>query len=1112
MINIYKASAGSGKTFTLAREFIKYMLGHKIEGTDRYELNRNASVAHRKVMAMTFTNKATEEMKSRIIHELAVLAHREKGWTQKSLYEEDLCKSFGCTPEALSEAADEALSDLLYDFGRFNISTIDSFFQTVLRAFAHEAEVSSNYALELDDKEVIRRSVDRLLQSLNRADGGGENGSKLEAWLVGYMKSLVESGSQFALFNRDGRLHGNLIKFINNIYNDTFKENEELIMDYLTRPGLFDKFCLEIFETQKNNFGLDHLLSHADALLNAIDTFPPKTVYHHFVNLIKRFVSLGKDIFIKGLGDTAKAIRENPDKVWTATARKAGISDPVFEASATDFCKGLIQANSDITTIKVIKDNIYQLGLLSAIMQQIERFRIENSTLLLSDTNSLLANVIGGEDSPFLYERLGNRFNHYLIDEFQDTSLSQWNNIRGLLKESLAYGHDSLVIGDEKQCIYRFRDSDPTLLQNLHNEPWIAGDYVVHGNNVKENTNWRSSIEVINFNNSLFTSIASIYGLTNVYSNVIQAIPDKSNRHGYVSVKFMKETRGEDNVSEPLQRMASEIRRQLEEGHYRPNEIAILVRDSNYGKTVFNFIEQIKQQDSTYPRIDVISDSSLLISRSNAVASIISRLRLLSTLELPRKFRRRSAREIALVLDEYDRRHALGASPEEAIEAAIAQVPDRSDESSDQEHQPLMSPANTIHSVDLMSLIEHIIDTSIDPSLKERDNIFITAFVDNVATYLSQGNGDVMSFLEWWDDCGDKQSIPGGDNSNAITILTMHKSKGLEFPCVHVPFAGFGENNRGDISWFKCPEISGFDSKVLPPMLPLTVSKTLLETPFASEYSKLMAEKVIDITNLLYVTFTRAIDELIISVGVTQKVIDGNTTDTASAILFRGMQGAKSTEKGLMDLSSGADVLEFRLGTPTTRREDTSKQRSAMRASVSVKAPDYTLNRHDAVWGNTAVDLTRLNSIKVARERGLMLHQIMSLVHTTADIPAAMNVFAASADASHLTPDELSSIREIIESRVNAIGARLWFEGFDKAYLERELVLPDGSLLRVDRVVWTASGELHVIDYKSGIQPANRYYKQVRAYMSFFRTITSLPVRGFLYFLDSGVIHEVTDA
>ena len=193
-----------------------------------------------------------------------------------------------------------------------------------------------------------------------------------------------------------------------------------------------------------------------------------------------------------------------------------------------------------VSLLEIIRGNLYQLGLVNALMELIDRFRRENSTLLLSDTNSLLAKIIGDEDSPFLYEKLGTRYHNYLIDEFQDTSLSQWYNMRSLLRESLAYDYDSLVIGDEKQCIYRFRNSDPSLLHNLHREDWAEGNSLVRGDSITENTNWRSSAEVVNFNNSLFVAISRLYGFDDVYSNVVQQVSSKHcDHHGYVRVKFL---------------------------------------------------------------------------------------------------------------------------------------------------------------------------------------------------------------------------------------------------------------------------------------------------------------------------------------------------------------------------------------------------------------------------------------------------------------------------------------------------------------------------------------------------------------------------------------------
>ena len=1133
MIIIHKASAGSGKTYSLAREYIKYMLGHKDETSGRYRLNRSASGSHRRVLAMTFTNKATEEMKSRIVHELAVLAGMEKGWSGKSSYESDLCKDFGCTPEELSRAAGEALKGLLYDFGHFNISTIDSFFQTVLRSFAHEAEVSGNYALELDDEEVIRMSIDELLQSLNNSRPSVET-RRIEAWLTRYMRSLVEDGKHFALFNRDSDLHESLVKFVSKVNNDTFRENEDLIMDYLRESDLFVTFCKKVDEITRASSAPTGLLSQAESLLSTLTDLPPKSVSHHFLAFLEKFIANGWKSVEKGCGNTIVNISQDGDKMWTASVIKNNRQDNVISTAAKDFALNFIDAYQLRVTLKVIRDNLYQMGLLSAIMKLIDNFRVENSTLLLSDTNSLLSKVIGNEDSPFLYEKLGTRFNHYLIDEFQDTSVSQWNNMKLLLKESLAYGHDNLVIGDEKQCIYRFRNSDPTLLQNLHAEPWVGDESISRGGATGENTNWRSSVEVIRFNNSLFSSIARLYGVTDVYANVVQAIPEKHlDHHGYVKVSLI-----DDDDQRALENMATEMRRQLSTGGYRPSDIAVLVRDGSDGKKVFDYLEDLKKHDDTFPQIDIISDRSLLISGSNAVAAVISRLRLLAMIEMAPTAERRSVREITMVLDEFDRRdHSL--SPEEALDHAIAKVLSATRENSSSSNQTsgdtqateemtgvigqeTGSTDDRLHSVDLMSLIENIIDTALDDDLRARDNIFITSFVDLVTDYLSQGHGDIMSFLEWWDDTGSSRSIPGGENTRAITLLTMHKSKGLEFPCVHVPFAGKNSRGGSDIEWFEKVPLSGIDAETVPPLIPLKVSSSLINTPFRERYEEIIRERVLDITNLLYVTMTRAVDELIVSVGINKSVSQGKTTDSPSAIIYNGLKAATGTDNGLINLDPGDnDTVE--VGRPTVRREEEVKKVSAMKASVTADAPVYSLSRNNAVWGNTRVDKDRLNSIEVARERGLMIHQILSFVHTPEDIPAAIDLFAASDEGHSLRDDELEELRKIVETRVKAVGARPWFEGFSKAYREREIILStddkisrsknsagDKTLVRrVDRVVWTGSGEVHIVDYKTGSQKPSRYERQLREYMNCFRSMTDLPVRGFLYYLDSGDIIEV---
>ena len=1114
MISIYKASAGSGKTFTLAREYIKFILGHKTE-EGSYVLNRPGvdRSGHRNVLAMTFTNKATEEMKSRIIHELAVLSGCERDWDGKSPYEDELCRTFGCDPESLAAAAKDALKSLLYDFSRFSISTIDSFFQTVLRSFAHEADVSGNYSLELDDREVITMSVDQLLQSLNHSKPTGRT-REIEAWITGYMKSLIENGNSFTLFNRSGNVHDDLINFIGAIHNDTFKDNETRIMDYLADSDRFHRFCKSvsgrISQTKSDTAEVCRaVLAYAEShpeVADIVSSVPLKIVRTWSESGWKKYDSIPK---------TIRSVIDDPSSIWKAAAKNGGKKSMYvsteFEAMMSTAMLSIEKCVESVSLLEIIRGNLYQLGLLNALMELIDRFRRENSTLLLSDTNSLLARIIGDEDSPFLYERLGTRYHNYLIDEFQDTSLSQWCNMRPLLRESLAYGYDSLVIGDEKQCIYRFRDSDPSLLHNLHQEPWAHGHSEVRGNSTAENTNWRSSAEVVGFNNSLFAAVARLYGFDDVYSNVVQQVsPKHSSHHGYVRVKFFdSETYSEDSA---LEMMASEMRRQFASG-YSPGDIAVLVRNKKEGTKVIRYLESLMASEvEDFPKFDIISEDSLLISRSDAVVSIISRLRMLSDVDVVSDRRKRSSRDIAAMLNDYETLRSSGMAPDKALVAAIERMGRKSEgEKTDDSSLYGQGDSVSLDGIDLLSLVESIIASRLSPEMRESDSVYIAAFVDIVVKFVGQGHADIRSFLQWWDDVGcRKASISGSSDARAINVLTVHKSKGLEFPCVHIPFGEMSSGRAGgDIAWFELPSIAGIPDEILPPMMPLNVSSSLSVTSFAEQYAEIRREELLDKTNLLYVAFTRAIDELTVSVRISKSdrsaLAEGRSV-TVSRILYEGIMSGG--DNGHMPLSLDGD-MEFRAGAPTCRMARDGGKGIAMRPSETELMPPYELTSPESVWKNTNVDTDRLNRIEVARERGLILHGLMSHIRRSADVDVAFRLLRGTPDARRLTERDFMELREIVEARVNDPRVREWFEGYDKVYMERELLSADGEERRVDRVVWTAGGEVHVIDYKTGSQDPGKYRRQVNGYVQFFRSIGCGKVRGFLYYLDSGEIVEL---
>lgn len=1110
MINIYKASAGSGKTFTLAREYIKLLLGRKDEAGN-YHLRKSAWGSHRSVLAITFTNKATEEMKIRIIHELAVIAGLEKGWTKPSPYEADLCAAFRCTPADLKEAAATALRSLLYDFNFFSVSTIDSFFQLILRSFAREAEVSGNYELELDDKGVIGMSVDKLLQDLNHGEQTART-NYLVNWLSNYMTHLIEDGRTFNIFNRSSYIHRDLISFINDITDDVFRENESRLMEYFSDEKKFDNFKTHIY----NLIGriTRQTAEACGAAVQAIDGRGAKEIISSNVyKPLLKWMQSGYDS--KGLSATMMKVADDIGAAYLKKGKDSPLRTPELDGlisaavTAMDFCA------TQVRTLKIIAANLYQLGLLSTLTAYLDKFRQENSTILLSDTNALIAKIIGSEDAPFLYERVGIWFKHYLIDEFQDTSHSQWQNIRPLISESLAYDNDNLVIGDEKQCIYRFRNSDPTLLHNLHTEKMAQGRTVISGDSIKENTNWRSSADVIRFNNTFFSALVRNLGYGEIYSNVAQQISPKHLGHkGYVRVKVYSGSKKEEWMTEALDNLTAELRRQLSSG-YRPGDIAILVRRWDEGNAVISHLEEVRKAEPDFPEFRIVSDSSLLIGNSPAVSLIISRLRLLSSTDFSTNPRKKTQREIANLINRFESLRSDGnLSPAEALDMAL-----RSEETTDTippREENTTQPAQSPTSIDLVSLVENIIANFVPEENRRTENLYLTAFQDLVTEFVSRGHGDIRAFLRWWDESGNKSAVAGAKDDSALNILTIHKSKGLEYPCVHIPFAQMNSGSHSELAWFEIDSIPGIPDDCIPPMIPLKLSSSMEGTVFGDRYAEVTAQSKLDTVNLLYVAFTRAVDEL--HIGITSPEAKGASIgpDIYEALGMCSQTFCNELEEanGITDRSRSpftsftlADNL-ITIGQPSVKAAEEHSEKTSLTPARLLNVDSYDSQLHRSFWDNTHLEEKYYN-IEDARDRGIMLHDTMADIRTAADVPVAINNLRHSKKAKELTEADIEEIRPIIEARVKDPRVSRWFSGYNRLLIERPIVVSTTESRRPDRVVWTADNHIDIIDFKSGSQPAKKYHRQLTEYVRLLSGLGYENLRAYLYYLDSGEIVEI---
>ncbi len=787
-LKIIKASAGSGKTHALTSEYLRLL-------TLRER-------AYRNILAVTFTNKATDEMKRRVVETL----HKDSFKNIRSR---------------------ERLIEILHDYSSFSISTIDRFFQQTMRAFAREIGRNSAYGVELNQDGVIKQAVDNMIMSLDKP----ENALLLE-WLTQLSMDSVERGDGWYFKN-------SLI----NLSREIFKESYRLKRGLLPEEGVFKKELSEYkemllsvikkFKEELRRIGNEACkIAERQSLTFEDYTGGKRSPFKNFLRAASGEVYQLSDTFLK-LPDNPAGWSSKETQKRNPSLHKA-IEDTYYEG-LNDKVKELIEhyeGISEYNTASVILENIYTLGILLDVERFIQEYTRENNLVLISETTELLNKIIDGSDTPFIYEKIGTRIDHFMLDEFQDTSMMQWQNFKPLILNSLASGNDNLIVGDVKQSIYRWRGSDWSLLNSGLYGDLPYGAYT----DITKNENWRSCSEIIGFNNRFFEFMArscdNIIGEESgkVYKDVVQKISDKPrDSEGHVLVKFT------ENPDDYLPQL---IEQYLSKG-YSLSDITILVRRNVEGRNVVELLINKGYQ--------VISDEALFISSSASVMRVITVLKYLN-------------------------------SPDNAINNTIAKH-----YSIDPEY------AGGIAHLPLYELCEELIKReSTNRSLSE--TLFLQAFLDNVLDYSRERRADISSFLQWWDEKGYKNCIPAPDGQNAIRVMTIHKSKGLGIPVVIVPYFSFSldhEPSHSPVIWCQ-PDRAPFNRI---PLLPVKYKREMLNTIFDKEYSAERQRVFIDNQNIAYVAFTRAERELAILSPLPEK-----EKNSVSSILYNFLKDSLNSD------------------------------------------------------------------------------------------------------------------------------------------------------------------------------------------------------------------------
>jgi ATP-dependent exoDNAse (exonuclease V) beta subunit len=1020
----YTASAGSGKTHTLTGEYLLRLFA-----------NPNA---YRRILAVTFTNKAAAGMKSRILDELSAMAEGKHTSQMKRIAGE-----LNMPPVKIRTLAADILSSILSDYSRFSVGTIDSFFQKIFRSFTREIGLQTNFSIQLDYSIILHEAIDDLLNELN-------NDEELRRWLVRYAAGLFDEGKRIDLA-------GSIFKLSGTIFSEQFKLLPDELRSKLSDLGNIRDFVSEMeeyisrFRTELRKLGEEGVRILDE---NGVDD-----------DLLRG----GKNGIGRYLRITASGEIREPYKVIANTLEddKWHSSSKCSAQVTAALANGLRETVSAISemmqnrypgylTARLILRNIYVAAILTDVMKMLRRHTTADNSFLLADTGDLLLKVTGNDQTPFIYEKTGNEYDVFMIDEFQDTSMIQYLNFRPLIENSLAQGSDALVVGDIKQSIYRWRNGEWTILGRL-----LENDF---GRERVEprllDTNWRSREAVVNFNNSLFSMLPGIldnslavpvkshenitpyqpFLLSEIYRDVIQQVPGGRDG-GYVRICFVEGDDETDRDTKVLRELPGIIMQCQDDG-YQASDIGILVRRKEEGIMILEYLNAFRQSmaagETRNYNFNILSGESLLVGSSPAVRFIMA---LMIRLTDAGNMLNRS---------EMLRYYLLAVRPGEIrnTDISLSNIDQSEERVYPTGYRDFLARAG---SKPLFTLSEEAI---LFFGLNEAaaDIASLDFFQDQVLDFMNRRGSGLRAFTEWWLDQGAGSSVNLSGEQDSISIMTIHKAKGLQFKVVIVPFITWGFDQMNSNLLWVTPPAKPFSKAGA---FPLGYQQDLVPTLFSRDYFTERCSSYLDNLNIMYVAFTRSEERLYgFSYAGTQK--------DAGTILKSAFQSCITCGEGLITLSSffNADTGIFEYG---------NKEGSRIRREAGTLIPA----QYPVYDGQTRLNL-RLYGRDLLKEDtgdmkprvryGMVLHEILGRVRCRSDIHDAIESAVMS---GFISRQAYEATERLIESMVTKPEAAGWFAEDATIMTEPEILTGSGDIRRPDRVV-IRDGRATIVDYKFG--------------------------------------------
>lgn len=1064
-LTIYRASAGSGKTFTLAIEYIKLLI--------------NNPYCYNSILAVTFTNKATEEMKHRILSQLYGIW---KGLDDSDTYTRVILNDLNIPVSKIEENAGIALKLLIHNYSYFRIETIDSFFQNILRNLARELDLTANLRLELSDYQIEELAVNELIEEL-------DSKNEILQLIISYINENISEDKSWNVINH-------IKSFGKTIFKDFYKEQCELLNE-TTIKGFFNKYIKTItYEREEAKKDIEE----------AVDTFflTLETEGLSVNDLANKQQGVGGffqkakyNILEANIGKRVIECLHEPDKWYSKTCpqkeRIHELATSIFIPLLQTIIKERVRYKSAELTLR----HLYQLRLLTAIEEKVRELNTTAGRFLLSDTQHLLNSLIGADDSPFIFEKIGVQLKHIMIDEFQDTSIIQWKNFKILLLECMSYKETSnLIVGDVKQSIYRWRSGDWQLLNNI-SEQFPHPEYQLEINTLK--TNYRSQRNVVLFNNAFFTAATEIESknidsicqqqnseyslqLKSAYKDVCQNVPNSHSDEGFIHTKLLPKEKYEEHVLDEIIGFINEI---LDKG-FSEDSIAIIVRNNKYIPMIAEHIS------NNIPDIRIVSDEAFRLDASIAVNIIILALRLLST---PNDILTKTT-----LIKAYQQ-HILGHNKSDYNYMA------------EKNNISTLLPTEytdnfeTLRAMPLYDLTERL-QTIFNIKSISGQSAYLSVFYDNINSFAQDNIPCIEFFLDEWNNNICNKTIQSSELTG-IRIISIHKSKGLEYENVILPFCDWQiEKVHGNILWCK-PESHPYNKL---PLIPVDYSKNLVGSIFEKDYFYEFLQNRVDNLNLLYVAFTRAIRNLFI-IGKREAINSRSSLVQACLpIIYRTLDGAKYVDNENKELP-----LELQFGTfsKVYNHKDKDKKSNnvfTQRPEVHNICFESCLERPKFRQSNQSrsfIDDKEGDDEQDYITIGRILHAVFSKIKTTDDINGALKQLELDGIINN---SEIKGIKSMLKKRLADAHVTEWFSDKWKLFNECTILSIDNNTgavkeRRPDRVM-TDGKKVIVVDFKFG-KPHDEYYAQIREYMKLISDMGYNNVEGFLWFVYSNKIEMV---